>query len=130
MKRDANEVLTPQVRPEHPHVGDVEVRGRSFQREVEMRGRWIGLGAWALTSVLISGASIARAEDVGCCEAECHFEDGSDKGLHSRQRRDLTQAECESRFQGCRTTWAAGGCDVNSEVGFGIGGQVMQDEEE
>lgn len=79
-----------------------------------MRRRWVGLALGALTIV---GGSVARADGVGCCEVECHFSDGSGADLHSVQRRDMTQAECESRFHDCETTWAAEPCDANPESG-------------
>jgi hypothetical protein len=77
-----------------------------------MRRRWIGVAAGVLT--IVSG-SIARADDVGCCEAECHSDNGSGAVLHSMQRRDMTEAECEGRFGDCERTWRAGACDANPD---------------
>jgi hypothetical protein len=36
--------------------------------------------------------------------------------LHSVQRRDMTQTECES-FRDCDTTWGAQACNANPESG-------------
>jgi hypothetical protein len=80
-----------------------------------MRRQWIGLILAALT--MVSG-SITRADEVGCCEVECHSSDGAGRELHSVQRRDMAQTECESRFPDCETTWAPGTCDANPERGF------------
>lgn len=90
-----------------------------------MRRRWVGL---ALATITIAVGSHARADDVGCCEAECHFADGSGRVLHSVQRRDLTQSECESQFQGCATTWGGDGCDaIPPGAGVGMRGMMMQE---
>ena len=92
-----------------------------------MRRRWTGLALGVLT---IFSGSIARGEDVACCEAECHFSDDAGHLLHSMQRRDMTQSECESRFQGCKITWGDAACDANPDgATFGMRGKVMQREE-
>ncbi len=80
-----------------------------------MRCRWIGL---ALGALAIVGGSDARADEVGCCEVECHSSDGSGRSLHSVQRRDMTQTECEGRYPGCETTWVPGACDATGERGW------------
>jgi hypothetical protein len=79
-----------------------------------MRRTWIGL---ALGTVMIVSGSIGRADDVGCCQVECHFSDGAGRTLHSVQRRDMTQAECETRFPDCDATWAAEACGAHPDDG-------------
>jgi hypothetical protein len=109
---------------EHLAVARVEAL-ESISPEVDMRRRWVGL---ALGTMTLVAASAARAEEVGCCEAECHAADGSGGVLHSVQRRDMTQAECESQFEGCVTRWGGGGCDEQpGGVGFGIRGGMPRD---
>lgn len=91
-----------------------------------MRRRWIGLAIGALT--LVSG-SLARAADVGCCETECHTADGAGRGLHSMQRRDMTQTECASSSPGCDARWSAEACDANPEgATIGIRGSAVREE--
>ena len=79
-----------------------------------MRGSWIGL---ALCASAIVGSSPVRADDVGCCEVECHSTDDAGRALHSVQRTPLAQAECESRSPDCDVTWRAEACDVGGSVG-------------
>lgn len=92
------------------------------------------LGSVSLTLAMcaLGSVAVARADDVGCCEAECHSEDSAGRELHSMQRRPMTQAACESSFTGCETTWHAAACDagpgrpaagvrVGAEPGFGGG---------
>lgn len=80
-----------------------------------MRRGWIGV---AVGAAAIVGGSIASAHDVGCCEVECHSTDAAGRILHSVQRRDMPQAECENRFPECATTWSPESCDANPERGL------------
>jgi len=80
-----------------------------------MPGRWIGMIVGAL---ILEGGAIARADEVGCCDVECHSSDGAGRTLHSVLRRDLTQAECDRGFPDCETTWSPGACDANQERGL------------
>jgi len=66
----------------------------------------------------VATGSIARGNEVGCCEVECHSTDGAGRELYTVQRRDMAQSECESRFPGCETTWTPGTCDANPEGGL------------
>src|SRR5262249_60950816 len=60
-------------------------------------------------AMIVTG-SLARADDVGCCEAECRTTDASGAALGTRTRSDMTQAQCESRFSGCDITWRPEAC--------------------
>jgi hypothetical protein len=86
--------------------------------EVDMRRGWIGLALGALTIV---SASFARADDIGCCEAQCRTSDGSGRGTVSATRLALTREDCESRFANCDTTWNP---DVCAAPGPGVPGAV------
>jgi hypothetical protein len=77
-----------------------------------MRRGWMGLALGALTIV---SASLARADDIGCCDAECRTEARDGSGTVSRTRLDLTREDCESRFANCDTTW-------NPQVCAAVGG--------
>lgn len=83
----------------------------------------MGLALGALT---IASVSVARADDAGCCEVECHGSDGAGRGMHSMQRRDMTQAACESSFPDCDAKWEAGSCDSDRGGARGViqGGEV------
>jgi hypothetical protein len=81
-----------------------------------MRGAWIGLTVGALT--IVTG-SLARADERGCCEAECRTTDTSGAALGTMTRSDMTQAECETRFSGCDITWRPEACaSVGGEMGI------------
>jgi hypothetical protein len=80
-----------------------------------LRG-WIGLALGALT--IISG-SFARADDIGCCEAQCRTSDESGRVTVSGTRLDSTREDCESRFPNCDTIWNPGVCAA-------VGGSVRQ----
>jgi hypothetical protein len=88
-----------------------------------MQRRWIGLTVGAL---ILAFGSFARADDVGCCQAACSVADGSGVVGGSVTRGDMTQAECESRFSECDTTWRPEACAAHPEVGgsVGFGGKV------
>lgn len=91
-----------------------------------MRRRWIGL---TIGAVLLVSGSLARAEDVGCCETECHSADTTGRLLHSMQRRDMTQSECESTPPGCKAQWNAEACDANPDgATFGMRGSAVREE--
>lgn len=90
-----------------------------------MRGIWGGLALSALT--LGTGARLAGADDLGCCEAECHWSDDAGRVLHSLQRNAMTESECESRFHECKRTWEAHACDTNPDAHLPRGGTVMRD---
>jgi hypothetical protein len=97
-------------------VSKTSKRPDAFSLEVDMRRRRIGLTLGALT--IVTG-SLARADDVGCCKAECSTTDASGANLHSMQRRDMTQADCESGFAGCDVTWRPEACPgVGGEMGI------------
>jgi hypothetical protein len=81
-----------------------------------MRGAWIGLTVGALT--IVTG-SLARADEGGCCEADCRTTDTSGAALATMTRSDMTQAECETRFSGCDITWRPEACaSVGGEMGI------------
>jgi len=91
-----------------------------------MRRRWIG---FTLGALVIAGGSIARGDDAGCCEVECHAFDGAGRDLHSVQKRDMTQAECEAYLppappgagwstSDCDRRWSPESCDANPERGL------------
>lgn len=89
---------------------------RTLSQEVEMGRRWRALTLGALTIV---NASLARADDVGCCEAACRTTDASGAAMGTVTRSDLTEADCESRFPGCDITWHSGTCGgVGGEMGI------------
>jgi hypothetical protein len=79
-----------------------------------MRGEWIGLTLGALT--IVTG-SLARADDVGCCEAQCHISDDSGAVGGTVAKGDMTRAECESRFSECDTTWQPDACGGAAGIG-------------
>jgi hypothetical protein len=74
-----------------------------------MRGTWIGL---VLGAFMITGSSFARADEVGCCIADCLI-----SGVGRRMTRtDMTQAECEGSFGDCERTWRSEGCAAHPQV--------------
>jgi hypothetical protein len=80
-----------------------------------MGRRWIGIALGALT---IAGAAVARADDAGCCEVECHDSDAGGASLRSLQRRPMSQTECEGGFPGCVVSWRPEACAVGGEMGI------------
>jgi len=94
-----------------------------------MHRRRIGLIVAALS---LTCGSLARADDVGCCQAACSVADGSGGVGGSVTRGDMTQAECESRFSACDTTWRPEACADHPEVGgsVGVGSRVLRESPE
>jgi hypothetical protein len=88
-----------------------------------MRGRSIAL---AVSGLMLVGASSVLAEEVGCCETECHTADGAGRDMYSVQRRDMTQSDCERSTPDCRSTWQPEQCNG---VGGSAGGVVREPEE-
>jgi hypothetical protein len=64
----------------------------------------------ALSTLTIVAGSLARADDIGCCEAKCHIADDSGAVGGTVAKGEMTRAECESRFPGCDISWRAGSC--------------------
>jgi hypothetical protein len=93
-----------------------------------MQRGWIGLIVGAVT---LTVGSLARADDVGCCQAACSVADGSGGVAGSMTRTDMTQAECESRFSECDTTWRPEACAAHPEAGgsVGVGGKLRESPE-
>jgi hypothetical protein len=105
-------IRAPSKRPNHLH-GRVTMRPRRMRR-IHLS---VALGALALAI-----AGVAHADGLGCCEAECHASDDAGRVMHSKQRRSMTQAACESSFAGCETRWEATPCD-------GAGGHAVYGEQ-
>lgn len=78
-----------------------------------MRGLWIGL---ILGALMIAGSSLARADEVGCCMADCRISAPSGGVGRSMTRNDMTQAECEGSFRDCERTWRSEACAAHPEV--------------
>ena len=77
-------------------------------RPRRMRRRHVSV---ALGALALAIAGVAHADDLGCCEAECHASDSAGRVMHSKQRRSMTQAACQGGFAGCETRWEATPCD-------------------
>ncbi len=78
-----------------------------------MRGTRIGL---ILGALMIAGSSFARADEVGCCIADCRISAPSGGVGRGITRNDMTQAECEGSFRDCERTWRSEACAAHPEV--------------
>jgi hypothetical protein len=119
-----NIVITqPSKRPNHLH-GRASMGSRTLRRSHV---------SFALGALALAVAGVAHADDVGCCEAECHASDGEGRAVHSQQRRSLTQAACESSFASCETKWETSPCDADgghAEVGMRSGSERRDEADE
>ena len=81
--------------------------------------RMVGIGL-AVGMGIFAGDSTGRAQEVGCCRAEC--QDGDRVGVMFLN--SVTAEDCRARFARCTVTWKEGSCpDPHPGVpgGFGEG---------
>src|SRR5262245_66031432 len=67
--------------------------------------RTVGIGLVVGMGVF-GGASTGRAQEVGCCRAEC--KQGDRMGV--MMIGSVTEDDCHARFAGCTVTWEEGDC--------------------
>jgi len=82
--------------------------------------RTVGIGL-VVSMGVFGGASTGRAQEVGCCRAEC--KQGDRVGVMVLNA--VTAEDCHARFAGCTVSWEEGSCpESHSGIpgGFGDGG--------
>lgn len=81
-----------------------------------MRRSWISLTLGAL--LVVAGAAAARADEMGCCEAECRTNAAPGQTMVTKTRSEMTQSQCQERFFGCVIAWHPEACPgVAGETG-------------
>src|SRR5262249_55687101 len=78
--------------------------------------RQVGVGL-VFGAALLSVAATGHAQDVGCCRAECHRDDGRVLGAVMRSTAD----DCYGRYAGCTVSWTEGPCPEPPGGAFGYG---------
>jgi hypothetical protein len=106
-------VSIPNIPPSEYRVPEGVEAASILLWEVAMRGTRIGL---ILGALMIAGSSFARADEVGCCMADCRISAPSGGVGRGITRNDMTQAECEGSFRDCERTWRSETCAAHPEV--------------